>query len=306
MRSHQRMAALAGKQHGVVGRGQLLALGYSEDAIERACATGRLHRLYRGAYAVGHVSLSEHGRCLAAVITCGPGALLSGLSAAWLWGLLSPCPKVVDVTVSTRGHSRRGVRLHHAPAIIDADRAIREGIPVTAIPRTLLDIAASDRPTRLEQAIERSEQLRLFDLRAVEALFERTRGHRGQRRLRRALMAYREPAFTRSGLEKRFLRLVREAGLPPPSVNTFVAGFELDAYWPKERFAVELDTYDHHGSRAAFERDRKRQEDLKLAGIELVRITGTRISGEPDNVVSRLRTLLAQRRQELHRSSPSP
>lgn len=306
MRSHHRMAALAGKQHGVVGRGQLLALGWSEDTIERACESGQLHRLHRGAYAVGHVSLSDHGRCLAAVISCGPRALLSGSSAAWLWDLISPCPKIVDVTVPARGHRRRGLRLHHAPAINAADRAMRAGIPVTAIPRTLLDIAASDRPARLERAIERSEQLELFDLRAVEALLGRTRGHHGQGPLKRALVTYQEPAFTRSRLEKRFLRLVRETKLPRPSTNVFIAGFELDAYWPEERFAVELDTYDFHGGHAAFERDRKRQEDLKLAGIEMTRITGTRISREPRNVANRLQALLAQRRRDLRRSPHPP
>jgi len=175
---------------------------------------------------------------------------------------------------------------------------MREQIPATALPRTLLDIAAAVPPHRLERAIERSEQLELLDLKAIDSLLARTAGHSGHGRLRRALAAYREPAFTRSDLERRFLALVRKAGLPRPAVNTFVEGFELDAYWERERFAVELDGYEFHRGHAAFERDRLRQEELKLAGIEMIRLTDRRISGDPDTVVERLATLLERRRAE--------
>jgi very-short-patch-repair endonuclease len=182
--------------------------------------------------------------------------------------------------------------------LTDEDRTLREGIPVTALPRTLLDLA-SIAPRRLERAIEHTEQLGLFDLQPVESLLARCAGHPGAGRLRHALDAYRGPTFTRSELERRFLRLVREAGLPRPSVNTFVAGYELDAYWPLERFAVELDGYEFHKTRAAFEHDRIRQEELKLAGIEMVRVTDRRIADDPEGVARRLKTLLAQRRLAL-------
>jgi hypothetical protein len=117
--------------------------------------------------------------------------------------------------------------------------------------------------------------------------------------LREALRHFRTPAFTRSGLERRFLALVHDADLPRPSINFFVAGYELDAYWPTERFAVELDTYDYHGGHTAFEKDRQRQEDLKLAGIEMTRITGIRMDREPKAVTDRIHRLLTQRRQHL-------
>ena len=112
--------------------------------------------------------------------------------------------------------------------------------------------------------------------------------------------------FTRSRLERRFLALVKTTGLPKPSMNIFAEGYKLDAYWPTERFAVELDTYDYHGSPAAFETDRKRQEDLKLAGIEMIRVTGVRIDREPQAVSRRIRRLLDQRRRELALTVPSP
>ncbi len=166
---------------------------------------------------------------------------------------------------------------------------------MTAVPRTLLDFAAMD-SYFLGAALDNAHRLGLIDLIAVDELMKRSRGFRGVARLREALEIHRPTPFTRSGLERRFLDLVQRAGLPRPSMNFFVAGYELDAYWRAERFAVELDTYDYHGSPRAFEADRIRQENLKLAGIEIVRITGTRLDREPASVMRRLRLLLAQRR----------
>jgi very-short-patch-repair endonuclease len=205
---------------------------------------------------------------------------------------------VVEVTASSPVETRSAIEVHSASALQREDRAAFERIPVTAIPRTLLDFAAVD-PGFLGAAIERVYRRDLLDLDAVDRLLIRSRGFRGVARLREAVEIYRIKAFTRSRLERRFLAVVRRAGLRRPSMNFFVVGFELDAYWPIERFAVELDTYDHHGDPVAFEADRLRQEDLKLAGIEIVRITGARLDREPDAVVVRLRRLLAQRRQQL-------
>jgi very-short-patch-repair endonuclease len=144
--------------------------------------------------------------------------------------------------------------------------------------------------------VERSEDLEFFDLRAVEALLERTVGHHGHGRLRKAIALYKPSSFTRSTLEKRFLELCLEAGLPQPRTNFVVHGFELDCYWPELRFAVELDVYETHGTRAAFERDRKRQEDLLLHGVAMTRVTGPRLEREPREVMRRVALLLAQRR----------
>jgi Transcriptional regulator, AbiEi antitoxin len=296
------LAELAGRQHGVVSLTQMVSdLGYSRSAVTRAAAAGRLHRLYRGVYAVGHTNLSLRGRCLASVLACGRGALLGHHSAAWLWGIARWSPIPVSVTASSRRAPRPPIRLHYGGGLATADCDEIDRIPVTAVPRTALDLAATLRKRQLLRLLERAEELRLFDLHQFEDLLARSVGHPGTGRLRRALESYRPVPFTRSGLERRFLELVIAGGLPRPITGFVEAGYELDVYWPDERFAVELDTYETHGSHQAFENDRLRQEDLKLAGIEMVRITGRRLDREPKRVIERIARLLAQRRAMQHR-----
>jgi very-short-patch-repair endonuclease len=175
-----------------------------------------------------------------------------------------------------------------------------EQIPVTSVPRTALDLAATLKPESLLRLLERAEELHLFDLRQFDDLLARTIGHPGAGRLRRSLELYRPAPFTRSGLERRFWDLVLESSLPRPIANFVEIGYELDVYWPGERFAVELDVYETHGSRQAFERDRLRQEDLKLAGVEMMRVTGHRLDREPQKVIERVSRLLEQRSKQLH------
>jgi REase_MTES_1575/Transcriptional regulator, AbiEi antitoxin len=304
-RSHHRLAAVAGGQHGIVSLGQLRQLDYAEGTIKEMLKTGRLQPLARGVYGVGHKAIQQHGRCLSAVISCEGGALLSHRSAAWLWGLTKRFAVPIEVTAASPRRNRDEILVHSAGALIEVDHASFEGIPVTAVPRTLLDFASLD-PFFLDHALESAYRLELLDLVAIDALIARSRGFRGVARLRTALEAYRTPAFLRSGVERRFLRLVEDHGLPRPSMNFFAEGYELDAYWPAERFAVELDTYDYHGSPRAFEEDRIRQEDLKLAGVELTRITGTRLNREPKRVMQRLASLLSRRRAQLGLPTPSP
>jgi hypothetical protein len=186
----------------------------------------------------------------------------------------------------------------HFADLDQSDRTMIEDIPVTALPRTLLDFAAASSSSALEWAIERCEER--LDLGSIEALFERAGNHPGAGKLRRALALYRhEPAFTRSRLEKRFLRLVKAAGLPAPAMNFNLAGYELDACWEAERFAVELDVYETHGSPAAFERDRLREDDLMLVGVQMIRVTGPRLDREPKETIERVAEHLRRRRQEI-------
>lgn len=289
------MAELAERQHGVVSIRQLeRKLGYSRKAVQRDVASGRLHPLHRGVYAVGHRLVPTHGRCLAAVLASGPKALLSHRSAAWLWGISRHGPAPLHVTSPVPRKPRSPIRLHHSRILTEADRALEKGIPVTAVPRTLLDCAVESRFSSLGRMLERSEELKLFDLGPVEELLARSRGHAGWGPLRRAIALYAPVPFTRSGFERRFFEAVLEAGLPRPATNLVEAGFELDAYWPEHRFAVELDTYATHGTNAAFERDHLRDEDLMLAGIEMIRVTDVRFHCEPKVVLERIGTLLAR------------
>src|SRR5690242_6715605 len=200
----QALARLAHRQHGVASIGQLRGLGYSRDRIKRAVALGRLHSLDRSVYAIGHTNLSRHGECFAAVFACGPGAVLSHHSAAWLHGLARWAPAPFHVTGPVARRPRLPVRIHRARRLTEADRAVIEGIPVAAVPRTLLDLVAAVKYEQLEKLVERSEELGIFDLREVEDLLVRTVGHHGHKRLRTAIALYRPTSFTRSSLEKRF------------------------------------------------------------------------------------------------------
>lgn len=303
------LADLATHQHGVVSTAQLLDLGYAENTVLGWAEAGRLHRLHHGVYAVGHRRLTWHSHCWAGVLGAEPNetgevvwpAVASHGSAAYLWGLYRYAPETVDVTAPIRRRAKRRFRVHFSSILAAEDRGECQGLPVTSIPRTLLDLAIRVRSDQLERLLERAEELELLDFAAVEALIARAGGHRGRGRLGRALAVYRpDPAFTRSRFERLFRRRVRAAGTPVPAMNFNVGGYELDAYWPDLRFAVELDLFETHGTRAAFERDRLRQEELKLIGVEMIRITRPRLLREPDTVLANLATLLERRRRELN------
>ncbi|MEZ5077012.1 MAG: type IV toxin-antitoxin system AbiEi family antitoxin domain-containing protein [Solirubrobacterales bacterium] len=303
------LAELAAGQYGVVTIGQLLSLGYSKQAVARAVGAGRLHRLHQGVYAVGHTDLSLHGKCLAAAWGCGRGALLSHWSAAWLWGLMATRPLPIHVTTPSPRRARLGLVIHRSRTFADEDAAVVEEVPVTSVARTALDLAARVRRSSVRRLLQRTEELGVFDLPDFESILARNRGHRGIKPLRRELAVYKPPPFTRSGLEERFFELVLEHRLPRPATNYVEAGYELDAYWPELRFAVELDVYETHGSRLSFEEDRLRHENLKLAGVEMIRVTGPRLDREPRRVLDRIACLLEMRNRELasgrsHRVDP--
>jgi Protein of unknown function (DUF559) len=170
---------------------------------------------------------------------------------------------------------------------------MKDGIPVTSVARTLLDLAESVSRRRLDRALEEAERIGVFDLGAIERLVERSNGRHGRRRLSDAVGAYRAPAFTRSELEQKFLDLCRDAGLPRPAANLFLAGSEVDMAWPEHRLVVELDGHEFHRTRAAFERDLLRDTDLQLAGYRVLRVTDRRLRSAPAEVVAALRALLA-------------
>lgn len=292
------LANVATRQLGLVTAAQLNELGFSGSSISRAVSAGRLHRLHQGVYAAGHTALSGEARCLAAALACGPGALVSHGSAAWLWGLVDDLWLPFEVVVPTPRRPRKGIRVRSA-TVRAADRREAKGVPVTSVPLTLLHMGATRGERFLGYLLGRVERQGMLDLFEFDSLLSDSAGYRGAALLRSALEEFREPVFVRSRLERRFRRLIQASNMPLPSTNYFAGGYELDMYWPKLRFAVELDTYDYHGDRRAFEQDRKRHEDLKLAGIEIVRITGRRLSREPQAVIDRLRLLLNLRAREL-------
>jgi hypothetical protein len=231
---------------------------------------------------------------MAAVLASYP-SVASHLSAAWIWGLLRSRPETIHLT-SRRTRRAKRTFIVHTAQLAPRDLARRDGIPVTSLSRTILDVAVTSRPRTVRRHLQVADDLGVFDLGEMEDLLDRTKGHRGQAKVRAALELYDEkPVFTRSGLERRFLEVVREAGLPEPAMNLFVAGFELDAWWADQRFAVELDVYETHGSRLSFEEDRERDDALLHAGIETTRVTGPRLAREPEAVVDSIRRHLARR-----------
>ena len=289
------VAELAARQHGVVARRQLEALGLTQRQVETRIRLGRLHRIHSGVYAVGHPRVTWEGRLLAAVLTCGTGAVLSHRSAGAHWGVLVVTSGPIDVMVPLRhGRCRRaGLAIHRPRLAPTADEvAVERGIPVTTPARTLLDLACVLPPDRLRRAVERAEELRIFDLAAIEATLHEHPTSHGARRLRQAV-AVADPALTRSELERRFLDLCREHAIPRPVVNAVVEGLEVDFFWPAARLVVETDGFEHHRTRAAFERDRERDALLARRGIRVLRFTDRQVTGEPATVAATVAALVA-------------
>lgn len=292
------LAELARRQHGVVSRRQLLELGHARATISVWEKDGKLHRLHRGTYAVGHEALSWEGRLLAAVLANEP-AVASHKTAAWIWGLLRTRPGTFHLTAPTRRHRKEPFVVHFA-RLEPEDVTTVNGIPVTSPARTVLDLAPDESPRDLGRLLRRADDNELLDRRRFEALLSRAGGHPGRAKLAAALRAYKpETATLRSDLERRFRDLALAGGVPRPQMNALVEGYELDAYWEAEGFAVELDVYATHGSPTSFEEDRKREDDLLLAGIELIRVTDVRLDREPRETIARVAAHLARRRSTI-------
>jgi hypothetical protein len=236
-RSDRALEALSARQHYVLTLAQLADIGLSPRAVCHRTATGRLRRMHRGVYALHPPT--RRGCLLAAVLACGPSAVLSHQTAAELWGLDTSSRETLHVSVASRaGRTRTGVRVHSA-TLSPADRTDHEAIPCTTVARTLLDLAASGDRRTVERAIDRAELLGLFDLASIEATIGRSRGRPGVRILSSVLAGYEVPAITRSAAEERLLTSIRAAGLPRPRVNSSLvldgAAFEPDQARPPPR-----------------------------------------------------------------------
>ncbi|WP_370552535.1 DUF559 domain-containing protein [Conexibacter sp. CPCC 206217] len=290
-----RLSALAERQHGVVARRQFAAIGVTPAAEKSRIASGHLVRLHRGVYAVGHRRLTPDGRLLAAVLACGQGALLSHQDAAALHGILPSVDSLfVHVTKAGRSVRHPGIAVHTRRSVDPADAARVRGIPVTAVARTLVDIAATP---RLAKALNEAERLGKLDARELAAALGRTRGRHDAAatvRLRRELDRIEAIGWqlTRSDLEDALDGLVRDHALPPPRTNLKIERREVDAVWLAERVAVEVDGWDAHRGRVAFQRDRTKTNALTLAGWTVLRFTWTDVTRHPADTAAAIKSAL--------------
>jgi hypothetical protein len=293
-----------------VTRAQLLALPLGPDAIEARRSRGRLHSVERGVYAVGHRRLSSHGHLLAAVLAGGSGAAASHLAAGRLWGVRRNATTIVDVTVPTNRRSRPRIRFHRTVLPVD-ELTAHEGIPVTTVPRTLLDLAAILEPRPLERALNEADVLRLTDPLSLLDLLERHPRRPGSAALRLALAARSAGAtVTRSELEELFIELLDRHGIRRPELNVLLyvttPALEVDCLWPDARLVVELDGHGSHGTPAAFERDRERDRLLQAAGYTVIRVTWRHIREAPDRVAADIRRLLEAGARRYRFAQPCP
>ncbi len=288
-----RVNALAVEQYGVVTRAQLTEAGMSRGALRHRLVTGRLFPLHRGVYLVGPLKLPR-ARLMAAVLACGPRALLSHGDATVLWLTATSnsirerdwVQQLVDdhlvhVTVGHNGRTRRaGIRLHRVRSIDPVDCTVLEGIPITTPIRTILDLAPTIETRLLEQVTARLAREGLLDLEQLANRLGTRRRAQGGPALRAVLERPGGPALTRSEAEAVFLALIRKAALPAPQVNARVGMYELDFFWREARLAVEIDGYRHHSSRPRFEGDRRKDAWLRARGLSVIRLSWRQITDE--------------------------
>ena len=268
------IARIAARQHGVVSVAQLRAAGMSREVAAKRAKAGRLHRLHRGVYAVGHTRLGFEGRCMAAVLALGDGAAVSHASAASLWGMLKPTGGPIEITVSGNGgrERRRGIEVHRSSTLIADFRTLRQGIAVTKPRRTLRDLHRTAPEPLFRGAVRRALDLRLIassDLKSDDAL-------------------------TRSELERIFRRLCHRHRLPQPEVNSRVGPYEVDFLWREQGLVVETDSWRHHADRLAFERDRARDVALHCLGFRVLRFTYRQVTRPSPEIAAFLRAMLGR------------
>jgi very-short-patch-repair endonuclease len=272
---------VAARQGGVVSVAQLHAAGLGRTAIHTRVRGGRLIRLHRGVYAVGHSQLTPLGWRWAAVLACGGPrrAALSHRSAAAVWDLL-PSPAQFDVSTLAGARSTVRIRVHRG--LRPQDVTTIDDLPVTTVARTLVDLATLLTPHQTERVVHRAEHLRLLDTHSLDEQLARARGRR-TKPLTSAVerLQVEEPDITRSELEERFLSLVVDAQLPRPEVNATVGAFEVDFLWREHHLIVETDGAATHLTAEAFEEDRRRDAHLSMLGFRTLRFTWRQVVHEP-------------------------
>ncbi len=289
-----RMAAIADCQHGRVTREQLLDLGLGPGAINHRLATERLIRVYRSVYAVGHLNRSRESAWMAAVLAGGEGAVLSHRSAGAAWGLCASSGPF-EVTAPRQRRSRDNLVFHHSSLPPD-ERTVHNGIPITTVPRTLFDMAASLEVPRLERAINEAEIKRLWDELSLVDLLRRYPRRAGARNVRAALeRRWAGATHSKSDLEDLFLAFAERGNLPRPETNVVIEGCEVDCVWREQRLVIEVDGWETHRTRAAFERDREKSRILQAAGWRFVPVTYLQLRDASEKVACDVRRMLARR-----------
>jgi very-short-patch-repair endonuclease len=297
----RKCAALAARQQGVVSRAQLLAAGISRGVLTRLIRSGFLHPLHRGVYAVGHTALPLFGRERAALLACGRNAVLSGRSALYLWGIVSSPPPTVEVTVGGRHcRTRRGISLHLVEQLDPGDIRTRHGLAVVFPAGALIEFAAEATPDELGDAVAEARMGKKIRERELEAAVARAGRRRGTAQMRAFLRAEGEPEITRSRAERRFRALLRDAQLPEPKVNRWIAGLRVDFLWEAEKVILEVDGWKFHGHRRAFETDRKRDRILSDAGYHVIRITWRQFTEESLALIAHIARMLDRRSRTPH------
>lgn len=289
------MAKLAESQGSVIAHRQLRELAVGQDAIEYRVHIGRLHPLFTGVYAVGTPTPPQRGLFMGAVLSCGEGALLSYTSAGAHRNLMKLGWGDVHVTV-LRGHcaDRDGIRVHRVRRLHPDDCDVLDGIPVTSLARTLLDLAEVVPRRKLVYALEQAERLRVLDMSALDACMTRNRGRRGLKALTAAIKEVEpEAEHTRSKMERLFIDFCRRYELKIPAMNVSVEGFAVDGLWADAKLVLELDSWTYHRSRRSFEEDRRRDAVLKLSGYGVLRVTYRWLIEEPDDLARTIRSLSA-------------
>jgi len=289
------IAALARKQHGYVTRRQLLGLGLADDAIAYRVRIGRLIRVYAGVYAVGHIPLGQEARAHAAVLACGDGAVLSHASAAALWKYAKHWPRRFEV-IAACDRRRNGIKVHRTKTLTRRDITGQLGVPVTSPARTVFDMATRFKTDAALTRFVNDARLRYtFHVGSLAELLARHPRHPATKRL--MPLARARAGMTRSGLEDLFVDFARRYGLPQPTINARRGRREPDILFPEERVIVEIDSWEFHGDRASFERDRDRDADHLADGLLTVRVTEGRLKGSPDHEAARLHQILRARRR---------
>jgi len=292
------IARLAGRQFGVIAWWQLITLGLDRGAIAHRLLIGRLHPLHFGVYAVGHPHVGRPGRLMAAALAFGPGAVLSHRTAAEIWGILRLTITRPHVTSAQRTfHGRPGIVLHRVRRLAPELTTTVDGLPVTTVPRVLLDLAGERDLRPLRRAWEGAQRERLLDIDEVIHLCANSPGRR-IKPLKVLIAEATDAPDTKSELEDRFTDFLGNYDLPHAQRNVLVAGYEVDAHFPGTGLIVELDGKHWHWHRR--EQDSERDADLHIANYVVYRITWQALTKHPERTAEKIRRLLRTTR------SPTP